>query len=130
MKRNITAQQKQSISQIEIAKVIAEQEALPLEVITRIIETEQKLTMTKVKEGFRVVKKNYLTLTPVKTKERKFHSKITNKDYNIAAGISVRVAVGNGFKAFVNPNKRMKEKLCRFVDSKTKESKNIQEKEA
>ena len=130
MKTNVKSNKKQSISQIEIAKLIAEQEALPLEVITRIIETEQKLTMTKVKEGFRVVKKNYLTLTPVKTKERKFHSKITNKDYNIAAGISVRVAVGNGFKAFVNPNKRMKEKLCRFVDSKTKESKNIQEKEA
>ena len=123
-------QKKQSISQIEIAKVIAEQEALPLEVITRIIETEQKLTMSKVKEGLRVVKKNYLTLTPVKTKARQFHSKITNKDYKIAAGISVRVAVGNGFKSFVNPNKRMKEKLCRFVDSQNKNIQKIQEKEA
>lgn len=120
---------KQSISQLEIAKLIAEQEALPLEVITRIIETEQKLTMIKVKEGVRVVKKNYLTLTPYQRPAKTMFSKLTNKSYDIPASTLVRVAVGNGFKSFVNPHKRMKEKICRFVDSEKKTTKN-QEKEA
>ena len=114
--KNNTIQQ--SVSQNEIAKLIAEQETLPLEVITRIIETEQKLTMLKVKEGYRVVKKNYLTISSYKTPAKKLHSKLTNKIYDIAEGVAVKVSVGDGFKAFVNPNKKLKQNLCRFVDTK------------
>ena len=124
MKKECKISKKQSISQLEIAKLIAEEEALPLEVITRIIETEQKFTMMKVKEGFRVVKKNYLTLTPCQKPARTMFSKLTNQSYDIPASTFIRVAVGNGFKSFVNPHKRMKEKICRFVDGEKKSTKN------
>lgn len=120
-KKEVQTSTQQSVSQLEIAKLIAEQIALPLEMITRIIELEQKLTMIKVKEGCRVVKKNYLTITPHKTPARKFHSKLTNKQYDIAEGVTIRIVAGNGFKSFVNPHKRMKPKLCRFVDSEKSE---------
>lgn len=124
MKKEGKISKKQSISQLEIAKLIAEEEALPLEVITRIIETEQKFTMMKVKEGFRVVKKNYLTLTPCQKPAKTMFSKLTNQSYDIPASTFIRVAVGNGFKSFVNPHKRMKEKICRFVDGEKKSTKN------
>ena len=112
---------KQSVSQLEIAREIAEQESLPLETITRIIELEQKLTMIYVKKGKRVVKKNYLTIIPTKKPAKKFHSQLTNKDYEIEECMAVRVAVGSGFKSFVNPKKKMKQKICRFVDSSKQE---------
>lgn len=62
-----------------------------MEVITRVIEEEQKLTMLKIKKGYKVCKKNYLTLTPVSTKERKIHSPLTQKVYEIPAKNSVRI---------------------------------------
>ena len=106
---------KNSISQLEIAKVIAEKTQQTIELITQIIELEQKLTMESVKKGLKVIKKNYLTLSPTKLKERTIHSKLTNLTYDLPQRQSVKVTVGEGFKSFINQNKPMKEKICRFV---------------
>ena len=66
---------------------------------------------------YKVIKKNYLTLTPCKQKARKIHSALTNKDYELKPKTTVKVSVGEGFKSFVNVDKPMKDKLCRFVGS-------------
>lgn len=110
----------QSVSQNEIAKEIAEQTNLPLETITRIVYLEQKLTMISLKEGKRVVKKNYLTLIPIIRGKKNFHSPLTNKDYAVKESKRIKVIVGAGFKAFVNPTKKMPQKMCRFVDNCSK----------
>lgn len=104
-----------SVSQLEMAKEIAENTGFSLEVITRVIDEEQKLTMLKIKKGFKVYKKNYLTLTPVITKERKIYSPLTQQLYEVPAKNSVRITLGEGFLAVLNKQKPMKNLMCRFV---------------
>ena len=104
-----------SISQLEMAKEIAESTGLSLEVITHVIEEEQKLTMLKIKKGYKVCKKNYITLTPVSTKERKIYSPLTQQVYEVPAKNSVRITLGEGFLSVLNKQKPMKDLMCRFV---------------
>ena len=110
-----------SITQQEIAKTIAEQLGCSIEVVTQIIEAEQKITMQKVRDGFKVCKKNYLTLTPKNVSERTITSPLTNIAYKLPEHKTVRVSIGQGFKALLG-GKQMKKRICRFVGEQNKES--------
>lgn len=108
---------KKTVSQKEIASEIATELKVSLETVEKIIDLEQRKTMERVKKGFVVVKKNYLTIKPYTKVGKTFHSSLTNKDYEIPTKNIVRVTVGDGFASFVS-TKPMKDKLCRFVDNK------------
>lgn len=109
-----------SISQKEIAREISVELNMSAEIISRIIDLEQRKTMEYCKKGFKVIKKNYLTLTPINKPEKTVFSYITNKEYKVIAKTVVKVTVGEGFKSFVNDNLPMKDKLCRFVGKSSK----------
>ena len=118
-KKKVSTSQKdiKSISQLEIAKEIAREMNITIEQVLKIVDLEQRKTMEYVKRGYKVIKKNYLTLTPISKEARTIHSALTNKDYEVKAKITVRVSVGEGFKSFINVDRPMKDKLCRFVNS-------------
>jgi hypothetical protein len=113
-----------SVDQLTIAKVVATRMGMAPNQVVEVIETEQKTTMSYVKRGYRVVKKNYLTITPRTKKSYSITSPLNQKAYLVPEKASVRVKVGMGFKNYVsNKGAKMPNKLCRFVkDVKIKES--------
>ena len=123
-KKKISSTKKEikSISQLEIAKEIAREFNLTIDQVLKIVDMEQRKTMEYVKKGYKVIKKNYLTLTPISKDARTIHSALTNKDYEVKAKMIVRVSVGEGFKSFINVDRPMKDKLCRFVNSNNDQS--------
>ena len=85
--------------------------------ILAVVEEEQKLTMEYAKMGYKVIKKNYLTIEGRKMEGKKaWKSPLTGKIYDIPAKTRILVRVGDGFKRYIE-NKKMPDKLCRFVDS-------------
>lgn len=105
-----------TVDQLTIAKMIASKTGLTIAEVTEVIELEQKLTMNFVKRGRKVIKKNYLTLTPIVVKGRTLKCPINGKDYELETRRGVTVRVGRGFKSYISDTKKMPSKLCRFVD--------------
>jgi hypothetical protein len=111
-----TIKKSKSIEQIEIAKIVATKLGLTVGQVIDVIETEQQLTMSHVKRGFRVVKKNYLTLIPTIREPYTLISKLDKKEYKVDKRVRVKVKVGQGFKSYVaDKGKSMPNKICRFV---------------
>ena len=110
---------KKPVDQLKIAKIIAkEMPDLTLSQIQAIIQREQELTILAVCEGRRVVKKNYLTLYPLKVKAKTWKSPLNGEVYEIEEHTSIGVRLGEGFKARVG-NKNMPRKMCRSVQRPT-----------
>ena len=106
-----------TVDQMTIARLISNRTGLSINEIQEVIELEQKYTMDYIKRGRKVVKKNYLILTPTVIKGKKFKSPLTGEEYDLPARIGVLVRVGAGFKSYISNNKKkMPEKICRFVD--------------
>lgn len=104
-----------TIDQLTIAKIIAkEMEHISLADVQKIIQREQELTMYAVCKGYKVVKKNYITLYPTQVKTRVLVSPLNGGSYEIPAHTTVNVRVGEGFKAVV-AEKDMPSKICRSV---------------
>ena len=127
MAKKASNKHKKTISQLEIAKEISDNLNYPLSQVQNIIEMEQKLTMQYVQNGTAVVKKNYLTLSKVIRKGFTRKCGLNQKTYTIPDSECVKVKIGEGFKSMVNPNKPMKNKICRFVDKDSSQT-NINEK--
>jgi hypothetical protein len=108
-----------SVDQVTIAKLIATRLGMNATQVYEIIELEQKTTMSFVKKGYKVVKKNYLTLSPVNRPGYKLASKLNGKLYVVPDRTTVRVRVGIGFRSYLAHQKALlPNKLCRFVASK------------
>ena len=106
-----------TIDQMTIARLIAQRLNVKLSDAISVIEAEQKLTMEYVKMGYKVIKKNYLTIEGRLGEAKKnWVSPLNGKTYTLPAKTRVLVRVGVGFKNFID-NKKMPEKLCRFVGS-------------
>ncbi len=108
-----------TIDQMTLARQIAHKYEMTLSEVLAIIEEEQKLTMEYARLGYKVIKKNYLTIEskPVSGKKG-WVSPLTKKTYDIAPTQRVMVRVGEGFKQYV-ADRQMPKKLCRFVSSPT-----------
>jgi nucleoid DNA-binding protein len=105
-----------TVSQDEIAREISAKFGVTLELVSDIITEEQKATMRYVANGYRVVKKNFLTLSLRTLPERTFTSPLDKKVYLVSEKKLVRVRVGEGFTDFCNSNiKAKKEPMCKFV---------------
>lgn len=113
-----------SVDQMTIAKVVATRLGMAPTQVMEVIEMEQKTTMSYVKRGYRVVKKNYLTITPKTKKSLTLVSPLNNKTYLVPEKLGIKVTVGMGFKNYVsNKGAKMPNRLCRFVkDVKIKEN--------
>ena len=108
-----------TIDQLSIARNIADKTGFKISDILAVIEEEQKMTMEYVKMGYKVIKKNYLTIEGRKYGAKMgWKSPLDGKTYDIPAKTRILVRVGDGFKNYIE-NKKMPEKLCRFVDSGT-----------
>ena len=106
-----------TIDQMTIARLISQRLNVKLSDAISVIEAEQKLTMEYVKMGYKVIKKNYLTIEGRFTEGKKnWVSPLNGKTYTLPASTRILVRVGVGFKNFID-NKKMPEKLCRFVGS-------------
>lgn len=109
------------VDQITIARRINEEmPEFNLSDIQKIIQREQELTMYAVNKGYKVVKKNYLTIYPYNAKERTLVSPLNGEKYTIEARRMVGVKVGEGFKTLVG-NREMPSKICRSVAKNTEE---------
>jgi hypothetical protein len=113
-----------SVDQLTLAKIVATRMGMAPTQVVEVIEMEQKTTMSYVKRGYRVVKKNYITITPKVKKSFTLTSPITNRSYLVPEKVSVRAKIGMGFKNYVsNKGAKMPNRLCRFVkDVKIKEN--------
>ena len=60
-----------TIDQLSMARMIAQKYSINVSDVTTIIEAEQKLTMEYVKMGYKVIKKNYLTIESKKYEAKK-----------------------------------------------------------
>lgn len=108
---------KKTIDQMTVARQIAEKFGFKLSDILAVIEEEQKLTMEYAKMGYKVIKKNYLTIEgKLMPGKKSWKSPLTGKLYDLPAKTRIMVRVGDGFKKYIE-NKKMPEKLCRFVDN-------------
>ena len=106
-----------TIDQMSIARLIADKFGYKLYDIISVIEEEQKLTMEYAKMGYKVIKKNYLTIEGRKMEGKKgWKSPLDGKIYDLPTKTRVVVRVGDGFKRYIE-NRKMPDKLCRFVDN-------------
>ncbi len=105
-----------SVEQIVFARIIAQKLGMRISDVMQVVEEEQKLTMSYVRQGYKVVKKNYITLKAIETKGRTWFCPLNGKSYDIPDKMRVSVRVGNGFRDYVSGNKTLPDKLCRFVD--------------
>lgn len=103
-----------SVNQLTIAKQLALKLGMNISEIENIIEEEQKLTMFYVGRGYKVIKKNYIIITPKKQSAKKWTCPINKKEYEFPERLRVSITAGMGFKKFVNKT-QMPDKLCRFV---------------
>ena len=110
-----------SVEQLAVAKIVATKLGITIGQVTDVIETEQQVTMAHVKRGFRVVKKNYLTIIPTTQPAYTMVSKLDKKEYVIEKRTRIKVKIGQGFKSYVaDKGKSMPNRICRFVkDSKS-----------
>ena len=103
------------VDQLTIAKrIVRDMAESNLCDIQKIVQREQELTMFAVSKGYKVVKKNYLTVYPINVKGRTLVSPLNGSSYEIPEHRSVGVKVGEGFKAVV-ANREMPSKICRSV---------------
>ena len=87
-----------TIDQLTFARMIAQRYSLKISEVLQIIEDEQKLTMEYVKLGYKVIKKNYLTIEGRKYPAKKgWTSPLNGKKYDLPAQTRVLVRVGAGF---------------------------------
>jgi orotidine-5'-phosphate decarboxylase len=107
-----------SVDQKTVARVVASRLGLDVKTVEAIVEFEQRTTMEFIKRGYRVVKKNYMTLIPKTKPEYSFTSGIDGKMYDVPSTTRISVRIGEGFKSFVRENNSMADKLCRFVANK------------
>ena len=111
------AKRMKSVDQMTIARLVANRTGLSLTEVQEVIELEQKYTMDYIKRNRKVIKKNYLTLTPVVVKGRTFKCPINGELYDLPTKRGVTVRVGDGFKSYISgTTKKMPDKMCRFVD--------------
>ena len=118
-KRKITSDKPKArtIDQLSMARMIAQKYSINVSDVTTIIEAEQKLTMEYVKMGYKVIKKNYLTIESKKYEAKKnWRSPLDGKIYDIEPRTRVLVRVGEGFKQYTT-DRQMPDKLCRFVNN-------------
>ena len=71
-----------TIDQLTFARIIAQKYELPINTVLNIILEEQKLTMMYVSRGYKVIKKNYITIKPAVQHPRKFVCPINKKEYD------------------------------------------------
>jgi hypothetical protein len=108
-----------SVDQLSIQKAVANTLGIPLSVVTDVVELEQKLTMAYVRSGCKVIKKNYVTFTPIKKPAYTMTSKLDGEQYHIPERITIKAKPGLGFKVYVSDQvAKMPDKICRFVDQK------------
>lgn len=105
-----------TIDQMSFARLIAQKFGYKISDVISVIEAEQKLTMEYAKMGYKVIKKNYLTIESRRFEGReKWVSPLNGKVYNIPAKTRILVRVGDGFKQFIDGSP-MPDKICRFVN--------------
>lgn len=115
--KSTAAKAVKTIDQLSFARIIAQRLDMKISDVLSVVEAEQKLTMEYVKMGYRVIKKNYITIESRKYGAKKnWVSPLDGKTYSLPAQIRVLVRVGEGFKTFIT-DKKMPEKLCRFVST-------------
>ena len=108
-----------TIDQLTIARLIAQKYDMKLSDVVSIIEEEQKLTMEYARMGYKVIKKNYLTIESKRYEGKEnWVSPLDGKKYNLEPKTRVLVRVGIGFKRYIT-DKQMPDKLCRFVGTPT-----------
>ena len=106
-----------TIDQMSIARLIAQKYNMKLSDVIAIIEEEQKFTMEYARMGYKVIKKNYLTIESKHYEGKEnWVSPLNGKKYNLEPKTRVLVRVGIGFKRYIT-DKQMPDKLCRFVGS-------------
>lgn len=120
IKTNATATEAKiikTIDQLSFARMIAQKFNLKLSDVTKVIEEEQRLTIEYVRLGYKVIKKNYLTIESRKYAGKKdWISPLDGKNYQLPPTTRILIRAGEGFKNVV-ASKKMPEKLCRFVGS-------------
>ena len=107
-----------SVDQKTVARIVASRLGVDVKTVEEIVEFEQRTTMSYIKRGYRVVKKNYITLIPTIKPQYSFTSGIDGKIYDVPATTRISIRIGEGFKSFVKDNNTMADKLCRFVANK------------
>lgn len=103
------------INQRDIARELSMRFGLSLAEVESFLDEEARIVMTYVAKGYKITRKNYLTIKPVQMKARKFVSPITKKEYDLEKSFRIIITPGLGFKTLVNSGKKMPKKLCRFV---------------
>lgn len=111
------APQPRTVDQMTFARYIAQKYNFKISDVITIIESEQKMTMEYVKMGYKVIKKNYITIESRKYEGKKnWVSPLNGKTYTLPPSTRVLVRIGAGFKKYIE-NKKMPDKICRFVEN-------------
>lgn len=108
-----------TVDQLTLARLIAQKFEMTITSVLDIILEEQKLSMEFVGNGYKVIKKNYLTLEAREYKGKEWKSPLDKKMYITKDRKRVLVRVGEGFKHYLNEDKKIDDRLCRFVARKT-----------
>ena len=105
-----------TVDQLTFARMIAHKFELTVNAVLDVILEEQKLTMRYVNDGYKVIKKNYLTIESKEYAGKTWVSPLDKKTYEVSDRKRILIRVGEGFKNYINGNEKKKEdKLCRFV---------------
>lgn len=104
-----------TIDQQSFARIIAQKLNVKISEVIKVIDEEQRLTIDYVRMGYKVIKKNYLTIESRKYEGKKdWISPLDGKHYPLPPTTRILIRAGEGFKNTVAA-KKMPEKLCRFV---------------
>ena len=104
-----------TVDQMTFARLIAQKFELTINTVLDIILEEQKLTMRFVNDGYKVIKKNYLTLESKEYAGKTWISPLDKKTYEVPSRKRVLIRVGEGFSTYINSKQKKNDKLCRFI---------------
>jgi nucleoid DNA-binding protein len=93
----------QTVSHLEVAREIAKKLRWPtINDILEIINAEQEVTINFLKKGKRVIKRNYLILTPRELPGKELHSPLSGKTHVVPPKKTVSVRLGKKLKDSLN----------------------------
>ena len=86
-----------TVDQLTLARIIAQKHEIPIAEVLEIVVEEQKLTMQFVNDGYRVIKKNYLTMEAKQYESKTWVSPLDKKTYETGEHRRVLVRIGEVF---------------------------------
>ncbi len=85
---------RRTVNQTKIIEVVSKELSIPEELVSKVIYAEQQTTLLYLRNNYKVIKRGYMTLTPIVKSEYELTSHFDKQTYHIPSQPLVRVRLG------------------------------------